>query len=177
MLVDGLGICKLVYAGALNKEIRNPEYALSVLRNVSRIDLYLYQAGDCNDIIDRYASSHIKVNGLLQRDQYVDLICNKADILVNIGNNSKLQAPSKLLELLSTGKPILNFYYYKDSQYEMIEKYPLGLNVGRDDECVVRKIQDFCDNMKGRSMDIDMIKNIFPENSIENQLNKLDSLF
>ena len=177
LLVDGLGICKLVYAGALNKEIRNPEYALSVLRNVSRIDLYLYQAGDCNDIIDRYASSHIKVNGLLQRDQYVDLICNKADILVNIGNNSKLQAPSKLLELLSTGKPILNFNYYKDSQYEMIEKYPLGLNVGRDDECAVRKVQDFCDNMKGRSMDIDMIKNIFPENSIENQLNKLESLF
>ena len=39
-----------------------------------------------------------------------------------------------MFELLSTGLPILNFYYRKDSQFEIIEKYPLGINVRIDGE-------------------------------------------
>ena len=172
-----LSVCKLVYAGSLNKEIRNPEYALSVLRNVSGIELCLYQAGDCNDIISRYSSPHIKVYDLLKRDQYVNLICNEADILVNIANNSNLQAPSKLLELLSTGKPVINFYYHKNSQYKMIEKYPLGLNIGRNDMCAVEKVQNFCKEFRGKLMNIEALKGLFPENNIDNHLKVLESLF
>lgn len=170
------GKIKVVYAGALNSVIRNPEYALSVLSKVKNITLYLFQSGDCDSIIKKYSAENIIVNGLIKRDVYLSLIGKEADILLNIGNNSTLQAPSKMLELLSTGKPIINFYYTKDNQYKMIEKYPLGLNIGRDDENAVDKVLDFCNNYSSKRMSFQEVENLFPNNSLKNQLEILDKV-
>ena len=104
------------------------------------------------------------------------MICYEYDILLNVGNACTNQMPSKMLELLSTGRPILNFYYNKDSQYEMIEKYPLGLNVGIDDANVVEKVGDFCNKMKGKQISYDEVKSLYPECVIDEQLNILEKI-
>lgn len=167
---------KLVYAGALNSVIRNPDLALSVLSRVRGIDLILYQAGDCGSIIEKYSQDNIIVNGLVDRERYVDIICNDSDILVNIGNNSELQAPSKMLELFSTGKPIINFYRKEDTHYRMIEKYPLGLNIGANDEDAVLKVETFCDDMKTKRLSFEEVESLFPDNSLKLQTLSLRKL-
>ena len=165
---------KVLYAGALNTIIRNPEFALSVLTNVSDIDIYLYQAGDCSSILSKYTSDNLKINGLVSRERYLQMLDSEADILLNIGNNSKLQAPSKMLELLSTGKPIINFYYEQDNQFKMIEKYPLGINIGRNDKNPVLKVYNFCKENRGKRLTYQEVENIYPLNCLRFQLEKLE---
>ena len=95
---------------------------------------------------------------------------------MNVGNKCTNQMPSKMLEYLSTGRPIINFYSNKDSQYEMIEKYPLGLNIGRDDNNAVLKVQTFCNEMKGKQLNYEEVEAIFPECKIDNQVDIFKSL-
>ena len=166
----------LVYAGALSSSIRNPERMLAVISKTSGIRLILHVCGDCNPIIEKYKNQWIEVNGMLPYNEYLDLICNKADILINIGNNNNLQAPSKFVELLSTCKPIINFYQKQDSCYNMIEKYPLGLNVGPNDINAEEKVCDFCYTYKGHCISFSKLKEIFPNYSFENQMKILRGL-
>lgn len=103
-------------------------------------------------------------------------IFNEYDILVNIGNDCELQEPSKMFELLSTGLPILNFYYRKDSQFEIIEKYPLGINVRIDGEIGLELLESFCNNNKNKQLPFREVVDIFPEYSLDYQLEKLEKI-
>lgn len=114
---------RLIYAGAVYHDIRNPEYMLRLISSLPELKLDMFiNIGECEDVLDFYAKGNITRQGYAPKDRYDQMICCEYDILVNIGNISTLQAPSKTVDLLSTGKPILNFYFVKDSQYEMIER-------------------------------------------------------
>lgn len=161
---------KMIYAGALYRKIRNPEYMLSVVSKVTNIHLDMFvRSMQCMDILEKYQSESIAVHGSADVNRYKEMICNEYDILINIGNNCENQLPSKTLELLSSGRPIINFYHYKDSQYDMIERYPLGLNIGRDDKDAVNQIEVFCKTMKGKQLTFDEVVGLYPENSLEHQ--------
>lgn len=170
-------ICRLIFAGLFYKAIRNPEFALKTLSQVSDISLDMFVGkGECEDILSKYSQPNIKRKEYVDRQRYLHMIYNEYDILINVGNNASLQAPSKMLELLSTGKPIINFYHSKDSQYDMIEKYPLGLNVGKEDTDPVAKVTEFCKKYKGSSISFDKVSALFPKNNLEYQVNILRRL-
>ena len=172
-----LNAIRLIYAGALYRELRNPEYMLSVVSRIEGIHLDVYTRHlQCWDILEKYISDKISVFPAANTLRYQEMICNEYDILLNIGNNCTNQLPSKTLELLSTGKPIVNFYIFKDVQYEMIEKYPLGINIGKDDEDAVQKLEKFCYSMKGRQMPFNEVEALFPENSLKHQQDILESI-
>lgn len=161
---------RLIYAGAVYRDIRNPEYMLEVISNIPEVNLDMYiNTGECEDILERYAKGNISRQGYAPKDRYDQMICCEYDILVNIGNISTLQTPSKTVDLLSTGKPILNFYFSKDSQYDMIERYPLGLNIQNGEDCVVDKIRNFCVSMKGRRLSFEQVERLYPENNLQKQ--------
>ena len=162
---------KLIYAGMLYKVIRNPEYMLSVLSKVSNITIDMFIVGhECDAILRKYESDTVRVYGRADKEKYDQMICYEYDVLVNIGNNSSNQTPSKTIELISTGRPIINFYYSKDAQYNMIEKYPLGLNIGREDLCPVATIEEFCSNVRGKQLAFEDVENLFSENSLNKQV-------
>lgn len=120
----------LMYAGAFYKKIRNPLPVMVIMEKVNNIRFDLYVTSrECGDILDKYKSNSIRVYDAVPASEYKHKICYEYDILVNVGNDCDFQAPSKLLEYVSTGRPIINFYYRKDSQFELISHYPLGLNV------------------------------------------------
>lgn len=171
-------LCRLVFAGMVYKEIRNPEFMLSVLSKIENIqvDLYIKERCECEDILSKFISNKIHRSTFVDRAQYVEMIRNTYDILINIGNVSSLQSPSKTVELLSTGKPIINFYFTEDSQYEMIEKYPLGINVKDQDPEAVEKISCFCRAMKGKVMPFKEVEKLFPQNNLNYQVNLLRNL-
>lgn len=168
---------RLIYAGRLYRVIRNPEYMLSLFSQLDYItlDMYVFQH-ECDDIIQKYLSEKISLYGVADRKRYEQMICNEYDILVNIGNNSHIYAPSKIFELLSTGRPIVNFYYYKDTQYNVIERYPLGINIGKDDKDALHKLDVFCKSMKGKQLDFSEVEKIFPEYSLKDQVLLLEKL-
>lgn len=167
----------LVYAGLFLRDKRNPNYCLSVLSQIPEIifDMYVPYS-NCADIVAKYTSSSIRQLPSVDRKCYTEIISNEYDILVNIGNNFSLQIPSKMLELLSTGRPIINFYQMKDVHYEMIEKYPLGINIGPYDMNVVENITRFCHEMKDKRLSFEEVEALFPENTLTNQLAVLESL-
>ena len=168
---------RLIYAGNLYLKRRNPNFMLSVISSIKSISLDIYVAySNCDNIISQYLSNSIKRYSAVSRERYNEMISEEYDILVNIGNNFSLQIPSKLYELLSTGKPILNFYQVKDSQYDMIEKYPLGLNIEFDELNAVEKVKDFCIRMKGKRLTFEEVERIYPENTITTQLALLEDI-
>lgn len=156
----------VVYAGALNKVIRSPKGMMANICKINDVYFNLYVSGDCNSILDSYKRDNIHISGLLSRDEYEKTIV-EADILINLGNSNSLQSPSKFFELLSLGKPILNFYYNEDSNYKIVEQYPLGLNINNK-EVVPEKIHRFCINMKDKCISFDEIKKLFPSHVFEN---------
>ena len=170
---------KLIYAGALYRVIRNPEFMLSVISKIKipklRLDLFV-RSSACMDILKKYESERIVVHEGVDVKTYKEMISNEYDILINIGNNCENQLPSKTLELLSSGRPIINFYYYKDSQYDMIEKYPLGLNIGREDADAITKVEMFCNKMSGKQLAFEEVEQLYPDYSLENQKKILELL-
>ena len=168
---------RLIYAGCLIKSIRNPEFMLKLISKSTNLILDIYARGsDCDEIINKYVNDNIHYYSAVNRSKYLDLICNEYDILVNIGNDCELQEPSKMFELLSTGLPILNFYYRKDSQFEIIEKYPLGINVRIDGEIGLELLESFCNNNKNKQLPFREVVDIFPEYSLDYQLEKLEKI-
>ena len=169
----------LLYAGLVFYKVRNPQIMLNVFSGVKDADLYLYISGDrhCREILNRPYPSQIKMHGYVSHERYMELLA-EADVFINLGNKARLQAPHKLMELVSTGKPIINFYYYEDTGVEIIEKYPLGINISN--ELNIEEMQKIVDgfvkeNYK-RRMTFDKVKDLYPEHLLANQLPKMESI-
>ena len=169
----------VVYAGYLYFEIRNPQTMMEVFSRIKNVDLHLHVTGDrhIRQMLGKRYPENIVIDGLVSRDKYLDLL-GEASILINLCNTVKLQAPSKITELVSTGKPIINFYYNQDSGYRMIEKYPLGINISNDmdyDEAA-RMIDVFIKENAGKSISFDEVKALYPEHSLMVQMPKIEGI-
>ena len=169
----------VLYAGYLYYEIRNPKTMLEVFSRIKDADLKLHVAGDrfIRQMLGQGYPSNIHIDGLVSRDKYIELL-GRADVLINMCNTVKLQAPSKLTELISTGKPIINFYYNKDSGFRMIEKYPLGLNISNSmayDEAA-KMVSSFIYANLHKQIGYTEVKALYPEHSLEAQMKKVREL-
>ena len=99
-----------------------------------RIRLHLY--GPPIDSISLELRNQYKENiicyGRVPKDVVMGAI-GDADVLINIGNSISNQLPSKLLEYIGTGKPIINFYRINnDTSNHYLSKYPLSCLVYED---------------------------------------------
>ena len=169
----------VVYAGYLYYEIRNPKTLLEVFSRVKDADLHMHVAGDrfIRQMLVKEYPSNIIIDGLVSRDKYIELL-GRADVLVNMCNTVKLQAPSKLTELISTGKPIINFYYNKDSGYRMIDKYPLGLNIlnNMDYDEAANRVSSFIMETLHKKIAYEDVIALYPEHSLVVQMSKVRGL-
>lgn len=165
-----------MFAGTCYYHIRNPRVLFETFAKLPSLHLDMFVTGDrfCRKMFKQPHSSNICINNIVPKDKYLDLI-EAYDILINVSNTVKLQAPSKLFELISSGKPIINFYYNEDAGYRAIEKYPLGLNVPyrNIDNCIPEEILKFTKEISGQRMEYDDVIKIFPNNLLNNQMNVL----
>ena len=58
----------------------------------------------------------------------------------------------------------------------MIEKYPLGLNIEFNELNAVEKVREFCLRVKGKRLTFEEVEQIYPENTLANQLELLEKL-
>jgi len=133
------GNIRLVYAGTLYRNIRNPDTLLSIFTKLSRLPgggrLELHFFGSLHDsqkLFQPYADiigSSVHLHGLTDRETTIAAM-QSADILVNIGNTTTYQLPSKLVEYVSVSKPIINIAPgEQDSSIAFLKTHPATFNV------------------------------------------------
>ena len=148
--VSGNQAIRLVYAGTLYKAIRNPGYLLGIFSGLiqtdlgNRIELHFYgNINDCGDIFMPYKEwlgKRIFLHGKVER-RIVYRAMQGANLLVNIGNTTSYQLPSKVVEYASTRKPVLNIYKIRnDSSTEFFNSYGACLNVMDDGKDIPGKV-------------------------------------
>lgn len=162
---------QLVFAGTLYSKIRNPRHLLELVEAVRNSDLsrklILHFYGPINDCAHEFEPYKEAINDWLFIHGTVDKsslmsIYETADVLVNIGNATTYQAPSKVIEYLSTGLPILNSYsVQKDSSKSMLDSYPAALSIYQErgvTKEVVGEVIEFLE--KKHSINSDLINQL-----------------
>lgn len=146
---------RLLYAGALYKKYRTPEYLLKVFGMLKgEFVLDFYSTGNCEGLINRYikgANNQVNRRGYVSIKELEQAYAN-ADILISIGNFKSQNLASKTFEYMSTGKPIVHFYENeKDPVLDLLNKYPMALTIRQDAKCIKEnalRFKDFCNKHK-----------------------------
>lgn len=178
LYTDGRIHC--VFPGRLYQTFRPPE-------KVVRIILGMENTVDGGVVIDFYGTGQHLVRAALEKEKVgeatgriqlhgvvpsavAERAVRAADFLVNIDNTTKMQVPSKIFEYISTGKPVINFYYNEDSPtLSYLERYPNCVNVflNGDPDAEIRKLEAFLAASKGRRIPFPEVRELFRENTPE----------
>ncbi len=163
---------RLVFAGKLATEFRNPKRMLDILNAVAAktphisYELDMFGGGDCIDMVKEYSSVdnfHIRHHGVVQKDKVTEYEA-RADFLVNIMNYYSSLVPSKIFELFATAKPILNIMTRgDDGSLEFFEKYPAvyTAHVNTDDGIAADNILQFIGEHRNYRGDLQEIQEIY----------------
>jgi len=108
---------RLVFLGRLYPRIRRPDFLLALFAALGeapegkRYELHFYgETWECGPSFAPYqymVGKTLFLHGLVQRERAASAMYS-ADVLVNIGNDTRYQLPSKIVEYAMTGRPILN---------------------------------------------------------------------
>ena len=150
----------LVYAGMFYWNIRNPEKMLEILSKIIKTKIKIFSC-HCEDIFERkkelFTESELCLSGRISHDQCLKEFEN-ADFLINLGNAISNQTPSKILEYISFGKPIIHFYFNEDDTcLPILKNYPLSIcvNVEHYSDADIQNINDFILKNKGKKITFD----------------------
>lgn len=130
---------RLMYVGRLYRDVRSPDFLLrlftALLDTALGDRLELHFIGDTREVGASFVSyssligKKILLHGTISHGM-AEQMMREANILVNIGNKTSYQLPSKVVEYANTGRPILNLAQIeKDSSAAFFETYPAVLNL------------------------------------------------
>ncbi|MCH8487512.1 MAG: hypothetical protein LAT75_11650 [Candidatus Cyclonatronum sp.] len=175
----------IVYMGTLFKSFRNPEYVYKVFRGLNENNdsvLHFYTRGDCERMLLRYEK---EMPGAVVREGYVsnseiENIYANADFLINIGVNNSTNISSKIFDYMSTGKPVIHFYYFDDDvNNAYLEKYPSAILIKMDEALLsenIARLKKFVAEKKGVQPDISHLNDSFEKNKPEFTAAQFESL-
>lgn len=159
------------FAGTLYTDLREPYKMLDILLSLNlKKEINIYYVGDekINNNLKKYQN---RIN-LYPRS--LKQICDKAqaeaNIILNIGNTTLNQTPSKVFELISLGKPILNFYEKEeDTSKNILKNYELVYNINVNDY-KIEEILDFINKNKYKILPFEeATKNYLKSNEVANK--------
>lgn len=128
---DGLVHC--VFIGTLYRDIRPPELAIKIFSKTKNKKVVFDFYGTGQELIrnmpEYQTAENIILHGSVSSKE-ADKIRANADYLINIDNTVTNMVPSKIFEYISTGKPIINCYFKKQSSLlEYLEEYPSHISL------------------------------------------------
>lgn len=160
---------KIVYAGYLDKQYRNPESFMKIIINLSRyidnLQFHIYGYTDMDYVIKKYESNYPELffyHGKVEKD-IVDNAYSEAIALLSIGNNVKDVVPSKIFELFGTKKRIIHISPGEnDASLKYFALYPNSLIIENDDTYSnVNKIYDFLVREEAKISNDDLLNNFY----------------
>tara|TARA_B100000287_G_scaffold407870_1_gene433695 strand:+ start:1 stop:846 length:846 start_codon:yes stop_codon:yes gene_type:complete len=102
---------KFGYFGIFTKGVRSPNNFLKSLKDIDDIEIFWYVNDDSREQIKSnnlmISNSHFK--NIVPREDAINLMADSVHCLISIGNMNTNQLPSKVIEYLSTGKPVIHF--------------------------------------------------------------------
>ncbi|MGQ0512044.1 MAG: glycosyltransferase [Betaproteobacteria bacterium] len=133
------GCVRLVFIGTLYRGVREPQFLLELFaRTLERapaagLELHFYgDIGACAPLFDAWRErcrGRLHVHGVVSRERAL-AATREAGVLVNLGNQTAFQLPSKVVEYAASGKPVLNVAAHdNDSSSEFFRRYPRALGV------------------------------------------------
>ncbi len=103
---------KIGYFGAFTNSVREPNNYLNKIEEI--LEDHVEHEWYINEESKKYFSS-IKNNAthkffdIVPRKQALEIMVNEIHVLLSIGNFNKFQMPSKVIEYISLGKPVLHY--------------------------------------------------------------------
>jgi glycosyltransferase involved in cell wall biosynthesis len=144
----------LLFAGVFYADVRSPVPLLKLLAEIIQRSsilndrLQLHIVGSCeliDEVIKEYPSvaGRVILRGKLSHAGAVSAM-RQANCLVNVGNKTHYQLPSKVIEYMATGKPILNICSIEhDSSAAVLRDYPHHFNWIAGDSDDLREVCRF----------------------------------
>lgn len=155
----------VLYAGALYKDIRDPFFIMEAFKYIKNARLVMYVTNPC-DWIGSYNTQNIEIRGRIPHDEVVREIA-ASDALLNIGNSDPLFAPSKVIEYLGYGKPIITTYRIDDdTSLNYIKDYDNAICIDERNDDIIRaaaEIEAFLDQSR-QIGSFDELKKIYWKN-------------
>lgn len=178
---DNEGTINIIFIGFLYRKMRNPSNALNIfiklferypeLKDRCRITFW-GGLGDCPDIFAEYASVlPLSFCGPLPHSDVMNTM-QKSSILLNLGNITNFQTPSKIIEYALSGRPVLNVsvipddstvpYFAGDSTFLNLEGYK---DITSDE---LDRLADFIAASPTASRAQDVLDRIWKNHNIDN---------
>lgn len=137
------GKVRLVFVGTLYRRIRDPRFLLRVFARLletplrSRLELHFFgRVHDCEEYFAPYrelVGTKVFLHGLVSHEVALRAM-RDAGILLNIGNRTPYQLPSKIVEYLHSGRPIVSLAKTdQDASAALLRAYPASLCLPEDD--------------------------------------------
>jgi glycosyltransferase involved in cell wall biosynthesis len=128
---------RLVFLGTLYRTIRRPDFLLALFAALAARqpgpELHFFgDVRECESSFAPYAAlagGALHLHGVVSRERALQAMAD-ASVLVNLGNQTAYQLPSKVVEYALTGKPILNIAVRADdSSASFLASYPRQLTL------------------------------------------------
>lgn len=101
----------LLYIGGFHRGIREPEVLFDVMRRLNQDPTREYVLtiyGPANGFdLSPTDCPQVRYKGMIERERALDLM-RDADVLVNVDNKNCVMVPSKVVEYIATGRPLIN---------------------------------------------------------------------
>lgn len=168
----GAGALKLVYTGALLRNVRDADYLLDLIEGLDLgmpADADFYVMGNAASRVQTKttpAGVRIRNHGQVSK-QEANTAVENGSVLLSIGEVEGKQISSKIFEYMAAGKPVIHLAYTKDDpDTKILKRYPLALCLlqERDRMDTNRdRVRQFVLENAGKLMDFDTVASIFPE--------------
>lgn len=174
------GMIKINFIGYLYRKMRNPQNALNIFSKLFEKypDLhgrccitFFGSLGDCQDIFEEFTSKlPLDFRGSLPHDEIMDIM-RSSSILLNLGNITSFQTPSKIIEYALSGRPVLNVavipddsilpYFVGDDTFFNIESFS---NIT---DKVLERLANFILSSSAVSREPEIINRIWEDHNID----------
>lgn len=160
------------YFGSFFRDVRTPDALLDLLQTLRRahpeLRVMLHFAGEVfEEFLPAFrncaaADELFRLYGLLPREAAVQLM-RRMDFLINVGNQTDYQLPSKSVDYLLSGLPVINLCYVAADPFaQFFAHYPLMINVlvkeNRVGEEEREKLCAFVSAQRGRRVAPELIR-------------------
>ena len=154
------GRLRLVCIGTLYRHVRNPAFLLRLfarllsLPHSDRLELHFFgDVNDCRNFFDGMeaeVAGKVRLHGMVDRET-VARAMGEAAALVHIGNVTRYQLPSKVVEYAAAGRPVINIVKAEgDSSMTFFKGHPAVRNVVEGEEALggeaVAELAGFIEN-------------------------------
>ena len=178
---------EIYFLGTIDDEFRDPKSFLDFVHTViekKHIDINIYFIGNASSkTLNDYSQSRSYIHLLesVDHDKYEEIISRHGHFLLNINNTVTNQMPSKIIDYISSGNPIINVVKNKnDYTFSLLEPYPLKYHFCEYDDNNIENFVAFLKESNNKQIDEKLIQkkysHLTPEYVVRELLNGIDRI-